>query len=139
MAQRLMAPLVRIGTRRSKLALTQSGMMQRAIGRALGVADAATALASASPVYLTDTGGRWNADGDENRRDRVSNAATTAVDPSDTTAFAQFLREYDGIVYLSAHPERWPAGRVGQLQVGSTDLAVNLVKRALAAARRRTA
>ena len=34
-----MAPLVRIGTRRSKLALTQSGMMQRAIGRALGVAD----------------------------------------------------------------------------------------------------
>lgn len=31
---------VRIGTRRSKLALTQSGMMQRAIGRALGVADA---------------------------------------------------------------------------------------------------
>ena len=35
-----MAPLVRIGTRRSKLALTQSGMMQRAIGRALGVADA---------------------------------------------------------------------------------------------------
>ncbi|MDO9076276.1 MAG: hydroxymethylbilane synthase [Brevundimonas sp.] len=35
-----MAPLVRIGTRRSKLALTQSGMMQRAIGRALGVAEA---------------------------------------------------------------------------------------------------
>jgi hypothetical protein len=35
-----MVPLVRIGTRRSKLALTQSGMMQRAIGRALGVADA---------------------------------------------------------------------------------------------------
>jgi hydroxymethylbilane synthase len=31
---------VRIGTRRSKLALTQSGMMQRAIGRALGVAEA---------------------------------------------------------------------------------------------------
>jgi len=35
-----MTPLVRIGTRRSKLALTQSGMMQVAIGRALGVADA---------------------------------------------------------------------------------------------------
>lgn len=33
-------PLLRIGTRRSKLALAQSGMMQRAIGRALGVADA---------------------------------------------------------------------------------------------------
>ena len=35
-----MTPLVRIGTRRSKLALTQSGMMQRAIGRALGVPEA---------------------------------------------------------------------------------------------------
>ena len=32
-----MTPLLRIGTRRSKLALAQSGMMQRAIGRALGV------------------------------------------------------------------------------------------------------
>lgn len=35
-----MTPLLRIGTRRSRLALTQSGMMQRAIGRALGVAEA---------------------------------------------------------------------------------------------------
>ena len=35
-----MTPLLRIGTRRSKLALAQSGMMQRAIGRALGVAEA---------------------------------------------------------------------------------------------------
>ncbi|WEK57823.1 MAG: hydroxymethylbilane synthase [Candidatus Brevundimonas phytovorans] len=34
-----MTPLLRIGTRRSKLALAQSGMMQRAIGRALGVAE----------------------------------------------------------------------------------------------------
>ncbi|WP_374275026.1 hydroxymethylbilane synthase [Brevundimonas sp.] len=34
------SPLVRIGTRRSALALAQSGMMQRAIGRALGVAEA---------------------------------------------------------------------------------------------------
>ena len=35
-----MTPLLRIGTRRSKLALAQSGMMQRAIGRALGVPEA---------------------------------------------------------------------------------------------------
>jgi hydroxymethylbilane synthase len=34
-----MTPLLRIGTRRSRLALAQSGMMQRAIGRALGVAE----------------------------------------------------------------------------------------------------
>ena len=52
-----MAPLVRIGTRRSKLALTQSGMMQRAIGRALGVADAD--LAEAVPlVEIVTTGDR---------------------------------------------------------------------------------
>ena len=52
-----MAPLVRIGTRRSKLALTQSGMMQRAIGRALGVAD--TDLLEAVPlVEIVTTGDR---------------------------------------------------------------------------------
>lgn len=49
--------LVRIGTRRSKLALTQSGMMQRAIGRALGVDDAD--LAEAVPlVEIVTTGDR---------------------------------------------------------------------------------
>lgn len=52
-----MSPLVRIGTRRSKLALTQSGMMQRAIGRALGVADAD--LQTAVPlVEIVTTGDR---------------------------------------------------------------------------------
>ncbi|HYC74217.1 hydroxymethylbilane synthase [Brevundimonas sp.] len=52
-----MAPLVRIGTRRSKLALTQSGMVQRAIGRALGVADAD--LEAAVPlVEIVTTGDR---------------------------------------------------------------------------------
>ncbi len=52
-----MALPVRIGTRRSKLALTQSGMMQRAIGRALGVADAD--LAEAVPlVEIVTTGDR---------------------------------------------------------------------------------
>jgi hydroxymethylbilane synthase len=52
-----MAPLVRIGTRRSKLALTQSGMMQRAIGRALGVAG--TDLLEAIPlVEIVTTGDR---------------------------------------------------------------------------------
>ena len=48
---------IRIGTRRSKLALTQSGMMQRAIGRAMGVADAD--LAGAVPlVEIVTTGDR---------------------------------------------------------------------------------
>lgn len=52
-----MAPLVRIGTRRSKLALTQSGMMQRAIGRALGVAEAD--ITEAVPlVEIVTTGDR---------------------------------------------------------------------------------
>ncbi|WP_372706348.1 hydroxymethylbilane synthase [Brevundimonas sp.] len=48
---------VRIGTRRSKLALTQSGMMQRAIGHALGVATAD--LTEAVPlVEIVTTGDR---------------------------------------------------------------------------------
>ncbi len=52
-----MTPLVRIGTRRSKLALTQSGMMQRAIGRALGVADA-DLLEAVPLVEIVTTGDR---------------------------------------------------------------------------------
>ncbi|MGZ9098623.1 MAG: hydroxymethylbilane synthase [Brevundimonas sp.] len=52
-----MAPLVRIGTRRSKLALTQSGMMQRAIGRALDVADA-DLLEAVPLVEIVTTGDR---------------------------------------------------------------------------------
>jgi hydroxymethylbilane synthase len=52
-----MTPLVRIGTRRSKLALTQSGMMQRAIGRALGVPEAD--IEAAVPlVEIVTTGDR---------------------------------------------------------------------------------
>ena len=52
-----MTALVRIGTRRSKLALTQSGMMQRAIGRALGVADA-DLLEAVPLVEIVTTGDR---------------------------------------------------------------------------------
>jgi len=48
---------LRIGTRRSKLALAQSGMMQRAIGRALGVPDAE--IEAAVPlVEIVTTGDR---------------------------------------------------------------------------------
>lgn len=52
-----MTPLLRIGTRRSKLALAQSGMMQRAIGRALGVPEAE--IEQAVPlVEIVTTGDR---------------------------------------------------------------------------------
>ena len=48
---------LRIGTRRSKLALAQSGMMQRAIGRALGIAEGE--IATAVPlVEIVTTGDR---------------------------------------------------------------------------------
>ncbi|WP_409019514.1 hydroxymethylbilane synthase [Brevundimonas vesicularis] len=52
-----MTPLLRIGTRRSKLALAQSGMMQRAIGQALGVP--AADIEQAVPlVEIVTTGDR---------------------------------------------------------------------------------
>ena len=52
-----MTPLLRIGTRRSKLALAQSGMMQRAIGRALNVPEAE--IETAIPlVEIVTTGDR---------------------------------------------------------------------------------
>src|SRR5204862_548096 len=50
-------PLVRIGTRASKLALTQSGMMQRAIAVALGF-DEAQADEVAPLVQITTSGDR---------------------------------------------------------------------------------
>jgi hydroxymethylbilane synthase len=50
-------PLVRIGTRASKLALVQAGMMQRAIAAALG-ADPADAERVAPLVRITTTGDR---------------------------------------------------------------------------------
>lgn len=99
---------------------------------ALGVIDAATALNADHLVYFTDTGGRWNALGNENRRDRVANATAVRVDPADSGALLAFLRSHPGPVYLSAHPERWPSSRMGHLQADWTDRAVNLVKRALA-------
>lgn len=51
------APLVRIGTRRSALALAQSGMMQRAIGRALGL-DPGEVVTRVPLVEITTTGDR---------------------------------------------------------------------------------
>ncbi|MFC0633834.1 hydroxymethylbilane synthase [Brevundimonas balnearis] len=50
-------PLLRIGTRRSRLALAQSGMMQRAIGRALGVPEA-DITAEVPLVEIVTTGDR---------------------------------------------------------------------------------
>lgn len=100
--------------------------------RALGVIDAATALSAGHLVYFTDTGGRWNASGDENRRDRVANATVAKVDPADSEAFLSFLRAHPGPVYLSAHPERWPSSGMGCLQAEWTDRAANLAKLVLA-------
>lgn len=52
-----MTPILKIGTRRSKLALTQSGMMQRAIGAALGVAPG-DVEAAVPLVHIVTTGDR---------------------------------------------------------------------------------
>lgn len=103
--------------------------------RSLDVIDAATALSAADLVYFTDTGGRWNARGAENRRDRVANAAAARVDPADSDAFLDFLRAHPGPVYVGAHPERWPSSRLGRLQADWTDKAVNVAKRVFAARR----
>jgi hydroxymethylbilane synthase len=50
------SPVVRIGTRASKLALAQSGMMQRRIAAALGAADRPDEVAPL--VHITTTGDR---------------------------------------------------------------------------------
>lgn len=103
---------------------------------ALGLAgDAFRDMAVLEPVYLTDTGGRWNAGRAVNRRDVIGSAGDTAPDPGDSAAFAAFLRMSPRLVYINAHPERWPGSIVGQAQAAATDGAVNLLKRALRGAR----
>ena len=52
-----MTALIRIGTRRSKLALTQSGMMQRAIAQAMGV-DPVDVETAVPLVHIVTTGDR---------------------------------------------------------------------------------
>jgi hypothetical protein len=105
---------------------------------ALGLAgDAFRDMTWLDPVYLTDTGGRWNADRAINRRDVIGSADITPPDPGDAVAFGAFLRTSPHLVYINAHPERWPGSSAGYLQAAATDGAVNLLKRALRRVRAR--
>jgi hypothetical protein len=101
------------------------------------VGDAFRDMARLEPVYLTDTGGRWNADRAINRRDMVGGSDIVPPDPGDGAAFSSFLRASSSLVYINAHPERWPGSLLGRAQAVAADGAVNLAKRALRRVRAR--
>jgi hypothetical protein len=99
------------------------------------IGDASLSFARLPLAYFTDTGGRWDADNATNFRDRVGIMAAHVPTPNDP-GFGAWLADFQGPVYISTHPERWPSSAAGLLQATLADGAINLAKRALASRRR---
>lgn len=99
------------------------------------VGDASLSFVDIPLVYFTDTGGRWDAGSTTNFRDRVGIPQTKGPAPDDR-AFCTWLGGYNGLVYISTHPERWPTGLLGFMGTQAQDIAINLAKRGIAAWRR---
>jgi len=97
--------------------------------------DAVLDLARLDPLYITDTGGAWNAGGGRNVRDIGGELAVAVPDLSDPAAAVPFLRAHARPIYISSHPERWPEGLAGRVQVRLTDGVVNTAKHGLHAIR----
>jgi len=100
--------------------------------------DAVDHMTPLDPVYLTDTGGRWNADGSHNLRDRVGQWPDIP-DPDNASSFRNWLATSKHLLYLNTHPERWASSALGQAQAALTDAGTNLVKRVIVATSRKPA
>jgi hypothetical protein len=101
---------------------------------ALGIeGDAVVHMRRLKPVYITDTGGAWNAGASRNFRDVAGDAATNVPDLSRPDAALPFLAGIDRLLYLSCHPERWPATAAGRAQVFVVDSLANFAKLVLRA------
>ena len=96
---------------------------------ALGLkGDAVAHMRRLNPVYITDTGGAWNAGASRNLRDVAGDAVTDVPDLSRPDAALPFLAEIGRLLYLSCHPERWPATVAGRAQVFVADALANFAK-----------
>jgi hypothetical protein len=80
------------------------------------------------PVYITDTGGAWNAGGSRNLRDVAGDTTADVPDLSRPDAALPFLTGIERLLYLSCHPERWPATVAGRAQVFVADGLANFAK-----------
>jgi len=93
--------------------------------------DAVVHMRKFDPIYITDTGGAWNAGEGRNLRDVGGRAVADVPDLSTMKVAVPFLAGVEGLLYVSCHPERWPETIAGRAQVYVTDKMVNLLKRSV--------
>lgn len=85
--------------------------------------------------YFTDTGRAWN--GADNVRDRPLSQSRPSATLASTEALANFVATKGTPAVISSHPERWTTSILGWTQVYGQDMATNLLKRLVGAARKR--
>ena len=61
-------------------------------------------------------------------RDHVGWSQRDAPVPEEEE-FVDWLRQREEVLYISTHPERWPATMAGRIQAATQDRVINLVKR----------
>jgi hypothetical protein len=93
--------------------------------------DAVLDLARIRPIYITDTGGSWNAGGGRNFRDIGGELAPAVPDLADPHSAVPFLKAFARPLYISSHPERWPRTLAGRIQSRLSDALVNAAKHSL--------
>jgi len=97
------------------------------------VGDAVLYFNQLDPVYITDTGGVWSSV--HNLRDRVGSFSGEKPELN-SKLIANWLKDNPAVLYISAHPERWPKSRLGVIQSCLQDFILNLVKKFIQSVRR---
>lgn len=92
------------------------------------IGDATLSFQGCGFPYLTDTGRSWN-QSSTNIRDHIHTGVgvPALVTLDDVRSFLQDI--HYPFYYLSFHPERWPQGRLAQLQSLLFDISANCIKR----------
>lgn len=90
-------------------------------------ADAVLSFANVELVYLTDTGGRWNASSRYNLRDHVGLTTIKPLLPNDLQ-FIKWIQKNRQPIMLSAHPERWTKNTFNYFVAEMRDQISNLAK-----------
>ena len=94
--------------------------------------DAVLYFEQLDPVYITDTGGIWSSV--HNLRDRVGVYDGEKPRLDDDTV-VDWLSNSQSVLYVSAHPERWPDSMLGILQSSLQDFCLNTIKKFIQFAR----
>lgn len=131
-ALRTLAPCTTVSMHGAPLSPHDNGTLLKGVALAefelLG--DAILSIPAEHVLYITDTGGRWDADSRVNLRDRLGTSDRAPALPDDPGFGAALARSPDTL-YLSAHPERWSGGPIDAVLCRTMDAAANMAKRLL--------